>query len=528
MFWRTKKVAKRRPPAVRRLRAEAFESRHMLSGVVNVVIAPVGAAGTLTLLGDNAGNQVELQADPTNPGTFIISGTNNTLLQVNGGGVTVQSQTVNGINLDINVQLGHGSNTFDFEGPTGGGTSTAPADLDIVNLGTDTNILNNVTVIGNLNVTKAPGNFGLSTLTISNSTVQGDTVVNNIDGGASGGSSFTTLINSSLQGGGPTHTALTLVNNGGDAELSVQGTTLLGASAFGVVPPAQPEVVVVNGDGGGKSIFTGATTVYGGLTIVNGDSLPGQTETVSFNGTNVLGPTNIADGTGAAHFSNTRLIVTNSNLGTKLATVAGPTPAPVIVQNNAGFDSLNMSGSQLPWGLAVNNDLNAAGASNWGSTTSITSSSIGTRIGGPSLPVAGDALQIIGDNGPDVVNVATSTIGGELDLGALRGGNNSVTLDSNTMGSLVVVTGAGNDFLKIAGGVIQQSIFVNLGGGQDTMQLRHGTTPINGSTIPVMPDPLLGALFVEGGTGVDTFLSDADLASIVSTLHPLDFETFGN
>ena len=98
-----------------------------------------------------------------------------------------------------------------------------------------------------------------------------------------------------------------------------------------------------------------------------------------------------------------------------------------------------------------------------------------------------------------------------LDLGALNNGNNAVTLDSNTMGSLRVVTGTGNDTLTLSGGSIQSAIFVNLGAGNDTLNMRNGSTPINGSTVPVLPSPLLGAIDIDGGAGIDTFHYDAGL-----------------
>ena len=521
MFWCSKQAKKRpnskRPNSRRQgafsfLRVEPLEDRHMLSGVVNVEIAPAAgvAPGALTLVGDTANNSIELQSDPTTPGQYIITGTGSsqTLLQLNGGGQTLTSLTVNGINGTISVNLGSGNDTFDFEGPTGGGTSTAPVDVDITNnAGSDVNIFNNVLINGNLNIAKAVpaggGNspVGYSELDLTNTTVIGDAIVNNVGGGG-GGDSLTQITGSTLEGGA-TNKALNLTNNLGNSIIQVQGTTQFGTGGFVANTPI---VNIDNGDGGSRTTFAGTATVYGGLNILNGDALQGQLELVTFNQTQVLGATNIDNGDGANLTSNTKILVTNSNLGTQLANLPGPNPvAPVTIQNDAGFDSLTMTGSQIPWGLSVNNDAAAAGASNWGSTTSISTSSIGTRIGGPALPAAGDALEIQGDNGPDVVTATNNTIGGELDLSGLRNGNNSVTLDSNTMGALAVDTGTGNDFLKIAGGSIQASLDVNLGAGADTMFVTNGSVAVNGSTLPILPSPLTGAVAINGGIGVDTF-----------------------
>jgi hypothetical protein len=140
----------------------------------------------------------------------------------------------------------------------------------------------------------------------------------------------------------------------------------------------------------------------------------------------------------------------------------------------------------------------------------VSTSSIGTRIGGPSLLVpalTGDAFALTGDNGPDVVSMSANTFGGIVNLGTLGAGNNSVTLDSNTMGALsVATTGAGNNFLQISGGVIQATLFVSFGGpGSNTVTLANGSTPINGSTAPVLPSLLNGSISIFGGPGINTF-----------------------
>lgn len=507
MFWRSKKSRKRSKPqrtsALAHWKLEHLESRDMLS-VVNVAITAGALGNSVALLGDSQGDSVTLQADPSTPGQYIITGSaggNPTLLSLNGGATTNQPLAVNNITGDISVSLGSGNTTFDFEGTGGTALSTTPANLIINNsTGSDTVILNNVLVNGNLTVTKTAGASGNTSLSLTNTTIIGNTTVDNTGGGGAGGGVSTTTINSSTLEG-----AFSLSNANGFASLSVTGAT--SPTTFGAGNKGLNNVTITNGDGGSTTTFAANTTIYGKLGIANGNTLPGELELVTFTGTTVQGGTTIANGN-----STTKVVSTNSNLGMQLA--GAVVPAPVTIANGVGFDTLAVTGSTVPWGMSVSND--AAGTGNWGSSTSISTSSIGTRIGGPSIPVAplGDALQIIGDKGPDVVNLASNTIGGTLDLSQLGSGNNSVTLDSNTIGSVSIVTaGAGNNFVKIAGGVIQAALNINFGNvGSNELDLRNGTTQINGSTAPVLPSTISGVITITGGVGVNTFRYDAGVA----------------
>jgi hypothetical protein len=104
--------------------------------------------------------------------------------------------------------------------------------------------------------------------------------------------------------------------------------------------------------------------------IYNGDNLPGTLDTVTFNGSNVLGNVGIDNADG-----NTSVTVNNSTLGSHL--VASPF-SPVIggslqIENDAGFDQFSMTDSTVPWGILINNDV-SGNNDVWGSATNIAGS----------------------------------------------------------------------------------------------------------------------------------------------------------
>ncbi len=497
MFWRnrqktrnTRNVNRRGRLNARLLGVEMLESREMLSGagLVNVVIAPVGPAGTLALVGDADNNSVKITSG-TNTGDYVITGVDNTLLEINGAGVTMQQVTVNGIVGIMQVHLGLGTNQFDFEAGASG-RSVVPADLLIVNsTGDNTNIIHDTTINGNLSVSKAAGASGFCNLQLARTTVVGNATVDNQTGGGSGGSN--TLIDTcQLQGGGGL--ALTITNAYGYDTLSVTNSEL----GSGVFPAAI--VVISNGDGASAATFTAPsgsqTRIDGGLVINNGNNVPDTFDSVNFINTEVIGAVSLNDAGG-----NTQTIVTNSHLGTGLTV-----PAPVMIANNVGQDQFTMSASDAQWGLSINNDVVAAGASNWGSTTTISANcKIGTCPLGQAPALAPNGLTIMGDEGADLVTISgTSTgtqIGGNAALN-LFDGNNKINFTTTTMAGLNVVTGAGNDDLSIVGCTIPVSLTVNLGNGADRMKVKQTS---------VLPNPLYGLIAIDGGSGVDQFFADS-------------------
>ena len=122
-----------------------------------------------------------------------------------------------------------GNDTFNFEGIAGGGDSNVPADLIIDNTdGSNINNLSDLLINGDLDVNKAGAAASYSELTIRDTTIIGDTDIDN-DGGL-GGDTKTTIDNSSLQGG--IATALILTNGDGADVIEVLGNSQFGTGLF--------------------------------------------------------------------------------------------------------------------------------------------------------------------------------------------------------------------------------------------------------------------------------------------------------
>ncbi len=523
MFWplqRKKKVNqaknRNRRGSSRRLLFEGLENRNLLAaGVVDVQVFPLLAAGELDLIGDLSNNEVRI-SQTVNVGEYRIDGLNGTLLQVNGAGVTMPTVTVNGITGDISVDLATGNDIFTFDNTyaAAGQPSNVPNHLIIDNDdGSNQNVLSDLLINGDLLVSKVLGTSGYSELQIVNTFVIGYTVVDNTAGGT-GGDTWTVINNSSLQGNGAAGPAFTLSNGDGKDIIDVQGN-----SQFGTGPFPGAVVMISNAAGGSRTTFTGSgaaagfgtTTVYGDMYISNGTNLPGTLDTVTFNGSNVLGDVLVTNGDG-----NTSVTVTNSTLGSHL--VAAPFPGviggPLLVANGAGFDQLSMTNSSAPWGVGIDNDF-GANTNVWGSVTQITNSQIGTAPFGPAIPgFPGVAFGMRGDNGRDLVNLSGTTVDGILGL-ELYAGNNEVNLTSQTrMDALYVVTLGGNDTLLIDDAAIAVSIYVRLGSGADTFIVR------NVDPATEWPSALLGSIDIDGEIGVDT----TNLSALA--LGALGFEVF--
>lgn len=483
----------------------------MLSGVVNVQIFPVVAPGTMNFLGDGSNNDIEVRQTAT-VGEYHIEGRSGTLLQINGAGVTMPEVTVNGITDNITSDLGEGDDTLSFLGMAAGGDSNVPIDLRIRNSGgSNTNELADLLINGDLLVNKAAATSGYSELSISNTTVIGDTLVNNV--GAGTGDTKTAIISSSLQGGGVAGIGLRLVNGNGQDIIDVNGNSQFGTGGF---IPAGPIVVIQNDGGASRTTFTGAsavagpgtTTVYGDVLIQNGVNLPGTLDMVTFNLVNVLGDVHVLNGDG-----NTQTIVTGSVLGSHQ--VPGVLGSALMVLNNAGYDTLEITDSTIPWGLLVNNDVAAGNTSNWGSSTQITNSHIGTNPFGPALPGPFDAMQILGDNARDVINLSGTELGGVLNLTVLGNGNNEVSItNSSSMPGLNLVGGSGNETVLIDNSAITVGVRILLNAGADTLWVR------NVDPATQWPSALLGLVILDGGIGVDT----TTLGPL--TLGALNFEFF--
>ncbi len=495
-----KNKSKRRTTSVRHVgRLERLEPRQLMVGTVNVLVP---GDGTLTLVGDGSNNQVELRQTIVGGfnNTYEISSPDDTDFQLNGSGQSLASITVNFINGDITANLGDGNDTFRFFGIAGGGKSDVPADLNINNAdGSNLNELLDLFVHGDLSVTKNGASSGYSELTLTNSTVIGDTVVNNV--GVGTGDSMTTIDNSILQAGGPLQFGLSLTNGSGKDILSVQGNSQFGTGSF---PGLQPLISINNGAGGSRTTFTGAsdvagpgtTTVYGDVLIDNGLNSPTKLDIVTFNTVNVLGSVTVNNSDGT-----TQTMVLSSTLGSHLAPNLG---GPLTINNGSGHDQLTITGTNLPYGLVVDNDVVAGGASNFGSTTAITTSRIGSHPNGPMLPGTKDVLIFSGDNGNDTFALNAAVLGGGLNLTNLFNGSNEIQIiNQSIVPSLVIVGGAENDRVILNDSSFLISVDIRLNAGSDTLQV------IDVDPATEWPSPLLGRLVLDGGLGMDFSNLDA-------------------
>ncbi len=192
--------------------------------------------------------------------------------------------------------------------------------------------------------------------------------------------------------------------------------------------------------------------------------------------------------------------------------------APVeVVNNGIGANQFLMTGSQIPWGLAIVN-----ADSSYGNSTVIDSSYIGQMANGaaPQVPVvfdvsgpgSGDRLYVAGSTdgvgGPDAFVLRNnSVVNGGVDL-QMGSGDKNVALDSSRMLSFEMVSGVGNDNLWIGGTTITTDVTILLGAGNDNIWLQKGNTNIAPDSLP---NALSGTVIVgwNGVPGVSNLTYDA-------------------
>ncbi len=163
---------------LRRLTHENLESRELLAAGVSGNVVEVSRPGNdLMLVGNASNNHIEVH-QTKNLGEFLITGKSGTMLNQNGS--ITPSATVNFINGNLIVMLGHGDDTFELTGADGGGLSRVLHDLTIKNdSGSNSNVIEDVSVMRDLSVEKVPGVWGHSQLKIIDSIVEGNTIIHN-------------------------------------------------------------------------------------------------------------------------------------------------------------------------------------------------------------------------------------------------------------------------------------------------------------------------------------------------------------
>ncbi len=533
MFWFSRK-RKTHPTRRSVLRFESLERRELLT--VNILTNdPV--AGALTITGDNADNAITIA--PSNSAatanTFTVTANTaangkTTQLQLNGIPVTspyVVGMSGNLVTGDIAINLGLGQNSLLF------GFTTAPTpaadpvagNVTITDNANDTNTIENVDLMQGLTfLNMGPNNTVVNT--ISNVQVGLSTTIFN------GGNTTTNISNSQLLGpGGLTVVAtqpsvvnssltvntctvigpVVVLNSSGNSSTTIEGGwlentlgvfngdgvnnvqigTSTAATKIGAIPAvATPVVTIFNGDGGSFTQFLGESaasplTVLGGISVTNGAAPAGTSNIVSFNSTNAAGAVTVSNGgTPAAPSMMNGVSIQDSNLG--LLAVSAAAPNPVTVDNGTGYDTFKMqsinSTCTAPWGVTVDDVIaGLTPATVWGSNDTITGCQLGTGVFGPNDGTPGDGFDLTGDNGSDVVNVASSTINGNTNL-VLNGGSNSATFQQKTqLAALSVTTGAapgltGNDSVTINTCNITNGLALTMGGLTNAVTITAGTT----------------------------------------------------
>ena len=265
--------------------------------------------------------------------------------------------------------------------------------------------------------------------------------------------------------------------------------------------------------------------VYGSVVITNNNAQPMQSNQVNFVSTIVYGKVFI-DNVGGG---DTRTSVQQSFLGEQLQD-DGPVE---VVNTGVGQNQYLMTGSELPWGLAIDNpsavvqqlddhrfELYRPDGQRRESASQreLLRSSVEQFVD-HLRPQAGDVLYVAGSGdgvgGSDTFVLRNnSVVNGGVDL-QLGTGDKNVALDSSKMSCFEMSTGTGNDQLWIGGTTITDQVVIKLGTGDDNIWLQEGNT--NG--LPdSLPNQLSGLVLVGWQNpfmpGVSTLYYDANDAGV--------------
>ncbi len=509
----------------RRSRFETLEVRQVLTGVVEV-IAPMGL-GTLTLEGDSSNNHVQI-AQTKNAFEFRVQGKEGTLLKVNGSLVT--EAVVNFINKDITIDLKHGDDWFKFAGQEGGGNSHVGHSLHIINdNGSNMNDIMMVEIMADLTVEKKMGVWSYTELSVTDTIVNGNTLIDNgtsseyammgmtgemmsMTGDMKGGDSKTLIVNSQLRGMEMTEhrmspAALAITNGEGFDIVDIRDTKV-GVNNMG-------DTRIQNGNGGSRTTFTSenglGNTLYGNLDIINGDNFIGVNvyDQVIFNKTNVWKSTMINNKDGDTMV----VIQDNSILGSYVGLVTmspmGFTEAgKVKIMNDHGIDTFLMKDSEAPYGLVIDHattrnipghgmDPPSDAMQYYGSRTDIIDSDIGTNL------KSDGGVRIWGDDKDDVINITNSWIGGKNGISIETfDGNDDVFLflKEHPVSMIWIDVAKGMDHVRLEEVHVTNATMILMGeSGQDLLEILKMSN-------------LQGMNSFDGGHGLeDTFLRDLDV-----------------
>lgn len=377
------------------------------------------AAGVLTIIGDGAGNGVEL-IPGDNPGEYRVIGTevNGSATNVTGTGVFVGDPIT-----AINVSLLAGSDTFTIRGANPANQLDIPGTVTVVDpSGSNTTRVINARITGNLNHI---GGVDEDNVEISGSTIIGAT---NLTLGE--GNNTAMIVNNSILDG------LLNFTSGANAD-----------SVFVFQAEIDGVVNIGTGDGNDKVVFGMSTdpTVQGDITL----NLGAGNDRVILHDTDAKRSVEINGGDG-----NNDVTIEESQVGVSVT-------GNVLVINNAlGHDTLAMTDSLVSDDVVINNG--AAGQTS-GSEVMIVNSEI-----------RGD-LTFTGDDGVDELNVTDSEIRQDVVL-TLRDGQNFVTFLRADLGDELTITGgAHRDHVILSATIVEDDISISLLGGVDTLEVLAGS-----------------------------------------------------
>lgn len=456
--------------------------------------------GTVTIKGGSGDNSVRFNYDNSlviAKALSIINGSGNDVVEF-GNAINKSSSLAS-----VTVINGAGNNTVRFKSTT---SDTINGNLTITNGAGDCDFtVDSVDFIvtGKLLITNGAGTnktdisptttnsvgglfklinlAGKDTITISGTTVTYKAVA------ISNGNGDTTT---QITGGILTFDSISITNGDGLDTLNVTATTKFDVTLGGFT--------LKNGAGGSVTILaaTGAAifAVKGSLSILNGTGTDSQTI-----------------GNGAGTFNGLHGVIINNGAGVSNTTF-NPTSltitGSVSITNGDGNDSV-LFGTGVMSSLAITGSvtvINGDGGSN-------------TVINPTSSASIGLGFTVKGTDGNDTVDFLRATVSGTVSL-SLGNGNNTVEIDNAILAALSILTGVGNDQVKIENNsndgnstTILGVASINLGGNNDTLDFGLDANDKVTASKPIV---------FNGGLGLDTF--DQNAATNTFTGSILGFE----
>jgi hypothetical protein len=473
-----------------RPRLESLESRDTPS---NFTVGFSGLTHTLTVTGDSAGNNLQVDGvagDATkfllsstsdtfnnSPGPFTSpSGVQNITIQLLGGDDAVNFNNTVPIDLkgSLSINGGDGANSVSATDlKVGKNLSITNATNPVRHGGiADQNILANLTVGGSVTINNGPGNTLNSINTLTNLTVGGSLTIN-----SKAGTDTNTLVNLTVGG------SLTINNGLGDTSTHINGNSA-GTSAV------QGSITITNGSGEDDLQITDMN-VGGNLSVNDGhgnaSGIAGYTEI--FNTSNTSFRSTIKGNVTVSYLDGNTTFFNDGIWDTEVG-------GNVTFNHGSGSATTSFDGFKTSLPVIIRGNLTLTGS---GANT-VTA---GTEYNHTGL-VIGKNLTITTGSGSDTLTFFRLEVDGVTKL-TLGDGDSGVTIDDSTFaGKFTLTTGSGNDSVSLdhtagtsAPTLFEQPVLLSLGAGDDTVT-RAGGDDANQELI------VLSTFVIHHGAGNDT------------------------